>query len=247
MTAGIVALVTGAGSGIGQAVAELWAERGAHVYVADIDEAGATATVEAIRLAGGSADFQQVNVADADQVGRLFERIARERGQLHWACNNAGIVGDRSEMAQYDPDEFDRVMAINVRGVFLCMRHELPMMLARNSGSIINICSQTALKAGIANCAYTASKHAVHGLTKSAAFEVARTGVRVNAVGPGNIRTAIVDRAPPELRARAEQMPPSKRFGEPREVAEAVAWLASDAASLVNGHLLMADDGWAIC
>ena len=247
MSPGPVALVTGAGSGIGQAVAELWGERRAHVWVADVDEAGGKATVDLIRAAGGSADFHRVDVAIEADVRSLFDRITAESGRLDWACNNAGIVGERSEMAVYCPEEFDRVMAINVRGVFLCMRHELPMMLARNSGAIVNICSETALKAGIANCAYTASKHAVHGLTKSAAFEVARTGVRVNAVGPGNIRTAIVDRAPPELRARAEQIPPSKRFGEPREIAEAVAWLASDAASLVNGHLLMADDGWAIC
>jgi NAD(P)-dependent dehydrogenase (short-subunit alcohol dehydrogenase family) len=247
MASRTIALVTGAGSGIGRAVAELWGERGAHVYVTDIDESGGNGTVAAIRSAGGRADFHCVNVAQEDEVKALLERIAAEQGQLDWACNNAGIVGDRSTMATYSSEEFDRVMAINLRGVFLCMRYELPMMLARDSGAIVNICSETSLKAGIANCAYTASKHAVHGLTKSAAFEVAQTGVRVNAVGPGNIRTAIVDRAPPELRAKAEQMQPSKRFGEPRQIAEAVAWLASDAASLVNGHLLMADDGWAIC
>lgn len=242
-----VALVTGAGAGIGRAVAELWAEREAHVYVADIDEVAGTETVERICAGGGSADFHAVDVAVESDVEAFFSRISAERGRLDWACNNAGIVGDRSDMAAYAAADFDRVMAINLRGVFLCMRHELSMMLTRDRGAIVNICSETALKAGIANCAYTASKHAVHGLTKSAAFEVARTGVRVNAVGPGNIRTGIVDRAPPELRARAEQMPPSKRFGEPREVAEAVAWLASDAASLINGHMLMADDGWAIC
>lgn len=242
-----IAMVTGAGSGIGKAVAQLWGECGAHVYVTDIDGNAAMATAEAICATGGSTDFHRVDVAQEDHVKALLDRISDEQGRLDWACNNAGIVGDRSSMATYSSEEFDRVMAINLRGVFLCMRYELPMMLARDSGAIVNICSQTSLKAGIANCAYTASKHAVHGLTKSAAFEVAQTGVRVNAVGPGNIRTSIVDRAPPELQAKAEQMQPSKRFGEPRQIAEAVAWLASDAASLVNGHLLMADDGWAIC
>jgi len=241
-----VALVTGAGSGIGRAVAQLWAAQGAQVFVTDVDVAGGEATVSGIRAEGGSAQFVRVDVSQESDVRHVIDTIAETRGQLDWACNNAGIVGHCSDTAAYPAEEFDRVMAINLRGVFLCLRHELPLMLARNQGAIVNICSETSLKAGIANCAYTASKHAVHGLTKSAALEVAKTGVRVNGVGPGSIRTGLVDRAPPELRAQAERMQPSHRIGEPREIAEAVAWLCSDAASLINGHLLMADGGWAI-
>lgn len=246
MTDRKIGLVTGAGAGIGKAVAELWAEKGAHVIVSDVDEANGRATVAGIVESGGSADFFACDVSQEDQVKALIGHAVTSHGGLHWACNNAGILGSLAETAEHPIDEFDRVIAINQRGVFLCLRYQLPVMLKQDSGAIVNICSETSIKAGIAGCAYTASKHAVHGLTKVAALEVARTGVRVNGVAPGNIRTEIVNRATPEMQAIGEQMMPAKRYGTPRELAEAVTWLVSDAASLVNGHMLVADTGWAI-
>ena len=242
-----IALVTGAGSGIGKAVARILAERGAHVVVSDIDEAGGNSAVAELAADGHSAEFVRCDVASEADVAALVSGIVGKHGRLDWACNNAGILGSLAPIAEHPIDEYDRVIAINQRGVFLCLHHQLPVMLAQDSGAIVNICSETSIKAGVAGCAYTASKHAVHGLTKVAAIEVARTGVRVNGVAPGNIRTEIVNSASPEMQAIGEQMMPAKRYGDPREIAEAVAWLLSDAASLVNGHMLVGDTGWAVC
>lgn len=241
-----VALVTGAGSGIGRAVAIRLAETGATVVSSDMDSVSGEETAHLIEAAGGKAGFIRADVSQEADVEAMIAHCLSTYGQLDWACNNAGIVGSLTPTAEHRIKDFDKVIAINLRGVFLCMRFELPAMLARNSGAIVNICSETSIKAGIAGCAYTASKHAVHGLTKSAAFECAQTGVRVNGVAPGNVRTGIVDRAPPEMQKLGEQMMPSKRYGDPREIAEPVLWLMSDAASLVNGHMLVADCGWAI-
>ncbi len=246
VAAGKVALVTGAGSGIGRAVAIRLAEAGATVVSSDVDVTGGEETAHLITAAGGEASFIRANVSNEDDVQAMVAHCIATHGQLDWACNNAGIVGSLTPTAEHRIKDFDEVIAINLRGVFLSMRFELPHMLSRNTGAIVNICSETSMKAGVAGCAYTASKHAVHGLTKSAAFECARTGVRVNGVAPGNVRTGIVDRAPPEMQKLGEQMMPSKRYGDPREIAEPVLWLMSDAASLVNGHMLVADSGWAI-
>ena len=243
---GKVALVTGSGSGIGRAVALRLAEAGAVVVNSDIDTVGGEETAHMIEVAGGKTTFCRADVSIAKDVEALIKHCTQTHGQLDWACNNAGIVGSLTPIAEHQISDFDEVIAINLRGVFLSLRYELPIMLARNTGAIVNICSETSIKAGVAGCAYTASKHAVHGLTKSAALEVARTGVRVNGVAPGNIRTGIVDRAPLEMQKLGEQMMPSKRYGDPREIAESVYWLMTDAASLVNGHMLVADSGWAI-
>lgn len=244
--AGKVALVTGAGSGIGRAVAIRLAEAGAIVVSSDVNVIGGEETAHVIETAGGKASFVKADVSQEDEVQAMVAHCIDTYGQLDWACNNAGIVGSLTPTAEHRIKDFDKVIAINLRGVFLSMRFELSHMLARNTGAIVNICSETSIKAGIAGCAYTASKHGVHGLTKSAALECAQTGVRVNAVAPGNVRTGIVDMAPPEMQKLGELMMPSKRYGDPREIAEPVLWLMSDAASLVNGHMLVADCGWAI-
>lgn len=241
-----IAMVTGAGSGIGKAVAVMLAERGAHVVVSDIDDKGGAAAVAQIQEAGGSAEFVHCDVSDSADCEALVATVVERHGRLDWACNNAGILGSLEPTAEHPIDQYDKVIAINQRGVFLCMRFQLPVMLAQDSGAIVNICSETSMKAGVAGIAYTASKHAVHGMTKVAALEVAQTGVRVNGVAPGNIRTEIVNSASPEMQAYGEQMMPAKRYGDPSEIAEAVTWLLSDAASLVNGHMLVADTGWAV-
>lgn len=241
-----VALVTGSGYGIGRAVALRLAESGVVVVTSDINTVNGEETAHMICEAGGKASFCRADVAVELDVEALVEHCVREHGRLDWACNNAGIVGSLAPVVEHPVDDFDRVISINLRGVFLCLQYELRAMLGRGTGAIVNLCSETSIKAGVAGCGYTASKHAVHGLTKVAALEVAQTGVRVNAVAPGNIRTGIVEAAPPEMQKLGEQMMPSKRYGEPSEIAEAVYWLMSDAASLVNGHMLVADSGWAI-
>jgi len=242
---GRVALVTGAGSGIGRAVALRLAEAGATVVSSDVDVASGEETTAMIRSTGGTSTFCKANVSQPEDVAALILHCTDTHGKLDWACNNAGILGLSAPTVEYGITDFDHVIAINLRSVFLCLHYQLPVMLARNTGAIVNICSEASIKGGVASCAYTAAKHGAYGLTKSAALEVAQTGVRVNGVGPGIIHTGIVDRVTPDKQALAKEMMPSKRYGQPREVAEAVLWLMSDAASLVNGHLLMADSGWA--
>ena len=242
---GKVALVTGAGAGIGRAVALRLAETGATVVSSDVDVASGEETAHLIESGGGTATFCKADVSVPEEVEALVRYCTDIHGHLDWACNNAGVLGLSAPMVEYTIADFDQVIAINLRSVFLCMHYQLPVMLARNTGAIVNICSEASIKGGVASCAYTAAKHGAYGLTKSAALEVAETGVRVNGVGPGIIHTGIVDRVTPEKQALAKEMMPSKRYGQPREIAEAVQWLMSDAASLVNGHLLLADSGWA--
>ncbi len=241
-----VALVTGAGSGIGRAVALRLAEAGAAVVCSDVNETSGMETVQSIESSGGTACFYLADVTVPEEVEALVNYVVATYGQLDWACNNAGILGLSASTVEYTVADFDKVIATNLRSVFLCMHYQLPIMLARDTGAIVNICSEASLKGGVASCAYTAAKHGAYGLTKSAALEVAQTGVRVNGVGPGIIHTGIVDGVSPEKQALAREMMPSKRYGQPAEIAEAVLWLMSDAASLVNGHLLLADSGWAV-
>lgn len=241
-----VALVTGAGSGIGRAVALRLAQAGATVVCSDVDAAAGLETVQLIESGGGMASFHRADVAVPEDVAALVAYTVASYGQLDWACNNAGILGLSASTIEYTVPDFDKVVATNLRSVFLCLHYQLPVMLERNTGAIVNICSEASVKGGVASCAYTAAKHGAYGLTKSAALEVAQTGVRVNAVGPGIIHTGIVDQVSDEKKALAMEMMPSKRYGQPAEIAEAVLWLMSDAASLVNGHLLMADSGWAV-
>lgn len=243
---GKVALVTGAGSGIGRSVALRLAAAGAAVVTSDVDTASGEETAQLIKSRGGTASFRKADVSVPEQVESLIRYCTEIHGQLDWACNNAGILGLSAPMVEYGIDDFDQVIAVNLRSVFLCMHYQLPVMLARDTGVIVNICSEASIKGGVASCAYTAAKHGVYGLTKSAALEVALTGVRVNGVAPGIIHTGIVDRVTPEKQALAREMMPSKRYGRPEEIAEPVLWLMSDHASLVNGHMLVADSGWAI-
>ena len=241
-----VALVTGAGSGIGRGIALKLAQAGAKVVVSDVNTVDGEKTVREITSAGGQAVFFRADVSSEEDVVGLVEHTIARYGRLDWACNNAGILGPQVPIFEYDAAHFDRVMAVNCRGVFLGLRYQLPIMIKQGSGTIVNIASECAVKGAVANCAYTASKHAVHGLTKNAALTVARLGVRVNAVAPGMIHSAITDALPPEQADMGRRIIPSGRFGEPEELADCVLWLLSDASRLLNGDMLMADEGWSI-
>ena len=224
---GKIALITGGGSGIGRETAVLFAKHGAKVAIADINPVGGQETVEMIAKQGGEAFFVQVDVSQASQVEHMVNAVVGRYGRLDIAFNNAGIEGTPVRTADVTEADFDQIMAVNVKGVWLCMKYELQQMLLQGGGTIINAAS-------------------VAGLTRTAAVEYARKGIRVNAVCPAVIRTAMVERAIeqlPQLEQGALMNNPSRRLGETHEVAEAVLWLASDASSFTNGAALTVDGG----
>lgn len=244
---GRVALVTGGGSGIGRAASSAFAGAGARVIVSDVAAPGGEDTVALIRKAGGDALFVRADVSRAADVATLVARAIESYGKLDCAFNNAGIEGTMASTADCTEENWDRVIAVNLKSVWLCMKHELPHMLGRKAGAIVN-CSSVAGLVGFPELpAYVASKHGIVGLTRAAALECATAGVRVNAVCPGVIRTPMIDRITggrAEEEARFIDAEPVRRMGRPEEVAAAVVWLCSDAASFVTGHALAVDGGW---
>jgi NAD(P)-dependent dehydrogenase (short-subunit alcohol dehydrogenase family) len=242
-------LVTGAGSGIGRASALALAATGAAVLVSDVDLAAAERTVAEIADQGGRAAANRCDVADPESVAAMVRACVHELGSLDFAVNNAGVVGAQVPLHEYDLADWHRIIAVNLTGVFLCMREQLTVMYAQGSGAIVNIASEAALKGSAADAVYTASKHGVAGITKTGALEAARRGVRINAVCPGVIETGIlkgVIAEHPEVAARSERLMPIGRLGRPEEIAAAVVWLCSESASLVTGHLMAVDGGWAV-
>ena len=243
---GKVALVTGAAAGIGKATAEAFAAAGAQVVLSDIDVSAGEAVAEAIRAAGGDAVFIGCNVADSAEVKGLIERIDAEFGRLDCAFNNAGIEIELGKLADGDEAVFDRIMDVTVKGVWQCMRYELPLMLKNGGGAIVNTASVAALSAAPKMSIYAASKHAVLGLTRSAAVEYARQGVRVNAVCPAVIDTEMFRRAvaiEPRKADAAAAMHPVGRVGRAEEIAAAVLYLCSEGASFTTGIALPVDGG----
>ena len=240
-----VALVTGAGSGIGRAIAHGLAADGARVVVSDLDEAGGAETVAAIEKSGGKAIFARGDVSKPEDGEALVGSAVKEFGALHVAVNNAGISGPSAPAGEYPVDGWDRVIAINLSGVFYGMRYQIPAMLDSGGGSIVNIASILG-QVGFANSsAYVAAKHGVVGLTRNAAIEYAARGIRVNAVGPAFINTPLIEKnMTPEARAGLIAKHPIGRLGEPEEVAELVVWLASDRASFVTGGYYAVDGGY---
>jgi len=245
---GKVALVTGGGSGIGRATALTFAREGAKVVVADVVIDGGEETVRLIKAAGGEAIFIKTDVSKAAEIEAMVQTAISTYGRLDCAHNNAGIEGATGRTADYTEENWDRVISINLTGVWLCMKYEIPQMLKQGGGAIVNTASDAGLLGVPQMPAYVASKHGVVGLTKTAALEYAKSGIRVNAVCPGVINTPMVARITSQRPGRAERMAaaePVGRMGKPEEIAEAVVWLCSDAASFVTGLPMSVDGGIA--
>ena len=246
LTEGKVALVTGAGSGIGRATALVFAREGAKVVVADIVVEGGQETVQQIEVAGGEAIFVKADVSQAADVEALVTQTVETYGRLDCAFNNAGIEGGMKLTIDCTKEEFDQTIAVNLTGVWLCMKYEIQQMLSQGGGAIVNTASAAGLVGFPSLPDYVASKHGVVGLTKTAALEYAKSGIRVNAVCPGVIQTPMVERGAqlsPGFDELALSMEPVGRFGQPAEVGEAVVWLCSDAASFVTGIPMQVDGG----
>lgn len=243
--AGKIALVTGGGSGIGRAAAVALARRGATVVVAGRREAQGRETVASIQARGGRAAFVQADVARPDEVERLHDQVLAAHGRLDVAFDNAGFQEPRAPLAEQDPALYDRVFDTNVRATFHCLRRQIAIMAAQGGGAIVvntSVSGQRNPNPGLA--LYSASKAAAISLVKSAAMEAAEKGVRINAVSPGRIVTEMMLASKiMDMKAVAAGLP-IRRMGEPEEVAEAVCWLASPAASFVVGHVLCVDGGF---
>jgi NAD(P)-dependent dehydrogenase (short-subunit alcohol dehydrogenase family) len=244
---GKVALITGGASGIGRATALTFAREGAKLIVADTNEEGGQHTVQMIREHGGEATFVHVDVSKAPAVEAMINRTVETYGRLDCAHNNAGIPSGRQggPTHEYSEERWHQVIAVNLTGVWLCMKHEIAQMLKQGSGSIVNTASVAGLVGHRNSSAYVASKHGVVGLTKTAALEYAKQGIRVNCVCPSYIETPMMapEMGDPVSLQLLLASGPTGRIGKPEEVAEAVVWLCSDAASFVTGHAMAVDGG----
>lgn len=246
---GKVALVTGAGAGIGRSTAILFAKRGASVVVSDVVPAGGEETVRLIEKADGEALFIKTDVSRSSDIEAMIEKTMNQYGRLDYATNNAGVNGPITSLTDCSEEDWDTVMGINLKGVWLCMKYEIPQMIKSGGGSIVNTASMAGLVGFPYQTSYVSSKHGVIGLTRTAALDFGKQGIRVNAVCPGVIHTTMVQsllEEIPEVIDTLNNQAPVGRIGQPEEIAEAVVWLCSDAASFVTGHALAVDGGYVI-
>ena len=242
-----VAFITGAGSGIGRATAIAFANAGATVVVAEINEIGGRETVELVHQAGGNALFVSCNVADPAQIEAAVQQTVETYGRLDIGINNAGIGGKFARLLDQTPDDFNQMMAINVGGVFYGMQAQIRQMLTQpEGGKIVNISSIAGVKGMVMGAPYSASKHAVIGLTKTAALEYVRKNIRVNAVCPVYTHSAMVDdlvNSAPGMEERMRRVIPMGRFGQPEEIAQAILWLCAPENAFCTGQAIQMDGG----
>ena len=244
--AGKVAFVSGAASGIGRITAVAFAQRGASVAVADIDQQRNHETARMIIDLGGEAIAVRCDVTRGEDVQAALDQTVEAFGRLDYAFNNAGAEQQPKPTAEITEEEWDRIITINLRSVFLCLKYEIPLLLQHGGGAIVNTSSGAGVKVFGRGAAYAAAKHGVIGLTKDAALDYAGSNIRINAICPGIINTEMMDRfteGTDEGRDRVIAQEPIGRMGRPEEIAAAVVWLCSDAASFVTGHALVADGG----
>jgi NAD(P)-dependent dehydrogenase (short-subunit alcohol dehydrogenase family) len=245
-----VALVTGGGYGMGRASAQRFATAGARVVLCDIDRDRGEQTVTLIAEQGGTATFVHADVSEHTDVQRLIAHIRGTHGRLDFAHNNAGLIEQQLDITELPLEQWHRTLATNLTGVFLCLKHELPLILESGGGAIVNVASEAAFKGTVADAAYTATKHGVVGLTKVVAAAYAARNIRVNAIAPGNVLTGITEKARAEMSDQQWEAlanaQPIGRLSQPDEIAELVVWLCSDAARLVNGVLMPIDAGWHV-
>lgn len=247
---GKVALVTGGAYGMGRAAAKRFAGCGASVVIADVDEPRGEQTAATITAAGGEVTFVKADVSDPGDVDRVLQVAVSKYGGLDFAHNNAGIIEEQHKTVPYPLDQWERILRNNLTSIFLCMQREIPLMIERGGGAIVNVASETVYKGNAGDAAYTATKHGIVGLTTVAGLEYVKRGIRVNAIAPGNVETGIVERARayqrPEVMKHIETVQPIGRLSQPEEIAEIVVWLCSDAAYLINATTVAADTGWHI-
>lgn len=244
---GKVALITGAGSGIGRAASLIFAREGAKLMLSDIVAEGGEETLRMVKEAGAEALFVRSDASKLAEVEELVAKVVSTWGRIDCAFNNAGIDGRMGKLTECTEENWNRTIAVNLSGVFFCMKAEIPHMLRQGGGAIVNTASAAGLTGSPGLPAYVASKHGVVGLTRAAAIEYGREKIRVNCVCPGPIRTPMLGRllsSRPEMEQRFASAEPLKRLGEPAEIGEAVAWLCSDAASYVTGHAMSVDGGY---
>ncbi|SHM90100.1 NAD(P)-dependent dehydrogenase, short-chain alcohol dehydrogenase family [Cyclobacterium lianum] len=242
---GKTAIITGASSGIGKSTAILLAKNGANIVVADIDEKQGKTVVEKLKSHEGEAIFVKVDTSSAEEVSQMVKTTMDEFGRLDIAVNNAGVGGESALIEEYSVESWDETIAINLSGVFYGMKYQIPAMLENGDGVIINMASILGQVGFASSCAYVAAKHGIVGLTKNGALEYAKQGIRVNAIGPGFIKTPLLeDNLDEEQMEQITALHPQGRLGKPDEISELVLWLASEKSSFVNGAYLPADGGY---
>jgi NAD(P)-dependent dehydrogenase (short-subunit alcohol dehydrogenase family) len=243
---GKVAFVTGAASGIGRATAVAFAAEGARVAVLDRTADALRETEAAVKEAGGEVVAIACDVSTSEQVKAAVAQAVERFGQLDIAFNNAGVENKAQPLHEIELEEWDRVLGINLRGAFVCMKHEIAQMLRQGGGVVVNTSSGAGIRGVAGGAAYAASKHAIIGMTRSAALDYAKQDIRVNAVLPGNIATPMMDRFTGGDIQKPIDLEPVGRLGKPEEIAEAVLWVCSDLGGFVTGASIVADGGWSL-